>query len=41
MQSELGVLDWLVTLAPGEKRLINFDYGVETPRDVRIVGLND
>ncbi|HEX8463093.1 MAG TPA: mucoidy inhibitor MuiA family protein [Abditibacterium sp.] len=40
-QSELGVLRWEITLAPGQKRAIRFDYGVETPREVRVLGLSD
>lgn len=40
-QSDLGILDWAFTLGPGEKRTLRFDYGVETPRETTIVGLND
>ena len=40
-QSDLGVLDWNIELAPNQKRTLRFDYGVETPRDTTIVGLTD
>lgn len=40
-QSELGVLSWDILLAAGQKRALRFDYGVETPREVRVVGLSD
>ena len=40
-QSDLGILEWKVTLAPAEKRTLRFDYGVETPRDTMVVGLID
>lgn len=37
--SELGLLDWKLNLAPGEKRLVRFDFTVEHPRDVKVRGL--
>ena len=40
-QSDLGVLEWKVNLAPGQKRVLKFDYNVETPRDAQVVGLAD
>lgn len=39
--SDLGILSWDLVLAPNEKRTIRFDYGVESPRDTAVVGLND
>lgn len=41
VQSDLGVLEWRVSLAPQEKKTLRFDYGVETPRDTKVVGLTD
>ncbi|RYX86216.1 mucoidy inhibitor MuiA family protein [bacterium] len=38
---ELGLLNWEQVLAPNEKRIIRFDFGVETPRETTIVGLTD
>ena len=40
-QSDLGVLEWRINLAPQEKKTLRFDYGVETPRDTTVVGLTD
>ena len=40
-QSDLGVLDWNIELAPNQKRTLRFDYGMETPRDTTVVGLTD
>lgn len=40
-QSDLGVLEWKINLAAGEKKTLRFDYGVETPRDTTVVGLAD
>ncbi len=40
-QSDLGLLDWTLDLGPGEKRVLRFDYGVETPRDATVIGLTD
>lgn len=40
-QSDLGVLEWRIHLGAGEKKTLRFDYGVETPRDTRVVGLID
>ena len=41
IQSDLGVLDWTIALNAGEKRVLRFDYGVESPRDTSVVGLTD
>ncbi len=38
-ESELGLLEWEFALAPGEKRVVRFDFSVEHPRDVPITGL--
>ncbi len=40
-QSDLGVLEWKISLAPGAKKTLRFDYGVESPRDTTVVGLTD
>jgi uncharacterized protein (TIGR02231 family) len=39
--SELGVLSWELMLRAGETRVVRFDYGVESPRDVQVFGLKD
>jgi uncharacterized protein (TIGR02231 family) len=38
-QTELNLLDWELTLAPGEKRVVRFDFTVEHPRGMSVVGL--
>jgi uncharacterized protein (TIGR02231 family) len=38
-QTELGLLDWSLTLAPGEKRVVRFDFTVEHPRAMQVAGL--
>ncbi len=38
---ELGLLNWELQLAPNEKRVIRFDFGVEAPRETTILGLSD
>jgi len=38
-QSELGELTWKLSLDPGAKRFIRFDFGVEHPRDIQVAGL--
>jgi uncharacterized protein (TIGR02231 family) len=38
-QSELNLLDWELRLAPKEKRLVRFDFGVEAPQGLTITGL--
>jgi uncharacterized protein (TIGR02231 family) len=38
-QSELNLLDWELELAPGEKQIVRFDFTVEHPRGMRVVGL--
>jgi len=38
-QTELNLLDWELTLAPGEKRTVRFDFVVEHPREMGVVGL--
>ena len=36
---ELNLLDWELTLAPGEKRVVRFDFTVEHPREMSLIGL--
>jgi uncharacterized protein (TIGR02231 family) len=38
-QSELNLLDWELTLAAKEKRLVRFDFVVEFPQGMELVGL--
>lgn len=38
-QSKLGLLKWELTLAPGEKREIGFEFSVEHPKDIQVTGL--
>jgi len=38
-QTELNLLDWELTLAPGEKRVVRFDFVVEHPPGMSLVGL--
>ncbi len=38
-QTELGLLDWELVLAPREERTVRFDFVVEHPRDLPIRGL--
>ncbi len=38
-QKELNLLEWELTLAPGEKRIVRFDFTVEHPRGMSLVGL--
>jgi len=38
-QTELNLLTWEFKLAPKEKRAIRYDYSVETPQDMVVVGL--
>lgn len=38
-QSEMNILDWDLTLEPGEKRLIRFDYSVEYPQSMDLPGM--
>ncbi len=39
--SDMHILKWRVTLAPGEKKTIQFDYQVEHPRALPVAGLID
>ena len=39
--SDLGVLEWRINLDAGEKKTLRFDYGVESGRDTKVVGLTD
>jgi uncharacterized protein (TIGR02231 family) len=38
-QSELNILDWDFNLAPREKRAVRFDFSVEHPQGMEVVGL--
>lgn len=38
-ETELGLLRWELTLPPGERKTIRFDFLVEHPRDIRVTGL--
>ena len=38
-QTELNLLDWTLTLAPGEKRVVRFDFTVDHPREMKLFGL--
>lgn len=37
--SELNLLDWELSLAPKEKRTVRFDFGVECPQEMELLGL--
>ncbi len=38
-QDDMGILTWRLTLAPGEKKTARFEFLVEHPRDMDVVGL--
>jgi uncharacterized protein (TIGR02231 family) len=38
-QSELNVLEWRIVLDPGAKRKLRFDFNVEHPRSMDVIGL--
>lgn len=38
-QTELNLLDWELTLAPHEKQVVRFEYTVEHPAAMKVVGL--
>lgn len=38
-QTELNLLNWELTLAPGEERAVRFDFSVEYPRGMSVTGL--
>jgi len=38
-QSDLGLLEWKLTLAPKEERVVRFEFSVEHPRAMPVVGL--
>jgi uncharacterized protein (TIGR02231 family) len=38
-QSELNLLDWELVLAPKEKRLIRFDFTIEYPQGMELLGI--
>lgn len=38
-ESDLGLLEWSLTLAPQEKRIVRFGFVVEHPRTLTVIGL--
>lgn len=38
-ETKLGLLRWELSLPPGEKRTVRFDFLVEHPRDMKVMGL--
>jgi len=40
-QTELNELTWKLTLEPGAKQFVRFDFSVEHPRDVNVIGLQE
>jgi uncharacterized protein (TIGR02231 family) len=38
-QTELNLLEWTLALEPGGKQAVRFDFTVEHPREMRLVGL--
>ena len=38
-QTELNLLDWELTLAAGEKRVVRFDFTIEHPQGMSLMGL--
>ncbi|MDH4138240.1 MAG: DUF4139 domain-containing protein, partial [Anaerolineae bacterium] len=38
-QTELGILKWELDLEPGEEQAIRFDFNVEYPRSLAVIGL--
>jgi uncharacterized protein (TIGR02231 family) len=38
-QTELGILKWELDLEPGEEQAIRFDFNVEHPRSLAVIGL--
>ncbi|MBN1955682.1 MAG: mucoidy inhibitor MuiA family protein [Anaerolineae bacterium] len=38
-ETNLGLLDWKLTLQPGGKQAVRFEFTVEYPRDMRVTGL--
>jgi hypothetical protein len=40
-QSELHLLKWQLDLAPADKKTIRYEYQVEHPRALHVVGLLD
>jgi uncharacterized protein DUF4139 len=38
-QSELGQLEWKLVLEQGARRTIRFDFSVEHPRSMDVIGL--
>lgn len=40
-QTDLHILKWRIDLAPAEKKIIRYDYQVEHPRALQVIGLLD
>jgi len=38
-RTELNLLNWELTLAPAEERVVRFDFTIECPREMSLVGL--
>jgi uncharacterized protein (TIGR02231 family) len=38
-QTELGILEWELGLEPGQEQTIRFDFNVEHPRSLTVIGL--
>ncbi|HIP96160.1 MAG TPA: mucoidy inhibitor MuiA family protein [Anaerolineae bacterium] len=38
-RTELNLLNWKLTLGPGRKQVVRFDFTVEHPRGIRLLGL--
>jgi uncharacterized protein (TIGR02231 family) len=38
-EAELGILEWELTLTPQEEQTLRFDFVVEHPRDMALIGL--
>ncbi|NIO72424.1 MAG: mucoidy inhibitor MuiA family protein [Anaerolineae bacterium] len=38
-QTELGILEWELDLEPGQEQAIRFDFNVEHPRSLTVIGL--
>jgi len=38
-QTELGILEWKLGLEPGQEQTIRFDFNVEHPRSLAVIGL--
>lgn len=39
-RSQLNILEWKITLAPQQKQLIAYEYSVEHPRSLEVIGID-